>query len=144
MARSGHPDSAGSQFFIMVDAAPHLDGQYAAFGRITDNAEAAVEVSRVPRSMMNDKPKKPQVIASIRVDTRARSTRSRRRSRRLLLEGRVRCEAENGEKAKLSAGEKVTLEEDGSLTVTPLTAQDIPESSGRKLRRRRSWRSGWR
>ena len=69
MARSGHPDSAGSQFFIMVDAAPHLDGQYAAFGRITDNAEAAVEVSRVPRSMMNDKPKKPQVIASIRVDT---------------------------------------------------------------------------
>ena len=44
-----------------------------------------------------------------------------------LLEGRVRCEAENGEKAKLSAGEKVTLEEDGSLTVTPLTAQDIPE-----------------
>ena len=44
-----------------------------------------------------------------------------------LLEGRVLCEAENGEKAKLSAGEKVTLEEDGSLTVTPLTAQDIPE-----------------
>ena len=70
MARTMDPDSAGSQFFIMVDAAPHLDGQYAAFGRITDNAEAAVEVSRVPRSMMNDKPKKPQVIASIRVDTR--------------------------------------------------------------------------
>ena len=68
MARSMHPDSAGSQFFIMVDAAPHLDGQYAAFGRITGNAEAAVEVSRVPRNMMDDKPKKPQVIASIRVD----------------------------------------------------------------------------
>ncbi|MCI9445742.1 MAG: peptidylprolyl isomerase [Oscillospiraceae bacterium] len=68
MARSMHPDSAGSQFFIMVDAAPHLDGQYAAFGRITRNAEAAVEVSRVPRNMMDDKPKKPQVIASIRVD----------------------------------------------------------------------------
>ena len=33
MARSGHPDSAGSQFFIMVDDAPHLDGQYASFGR---------------------------------------------------------------------------------------------------------------
>ena len=69
MARAMHPDSAGSQFFIMVDAAPHLDGQYAAFGRITENAEAAVEISRVPRSMMDDKPKKPQVIASIRVDT---------------------------------------------------------------------------
>ena len=69
MARSMAPDSAGSQFFIMVGDAPHLDGQYAAFGKILENAEAAVEVSRVPRSMMNDKPKKPQVIKSIRVDT---------------------------------------------------------------------------
>lgn len=69
MARSMDPDSAGSQFFIMVDAAPHLDGQYAAFGKITENAEAAVEISRTPRSMMNDKPKKPQVMASVRVDT---------------------------------------------------------------------------
>ena len=69
MARSMHPDSAGSQFFIMVGDAPHLDGQYAAFGKITENAEAAVEISRVPRSMMNDKPKKPQVMKSIRVDT---------------------------------------------------------------------------
>ena len=69
MARSMHPDSAGSQFFIMVDAAPHLDGQYAAFGKITENAEAAVAVSRVPRSMMDDKPKKPQMMKSVRVDT---------------------------------------------------------------------------
>ena len=69
MARSMHPDSAGSQFFIMVDEAPHLDGQYAAFGKITENVEAAVEVSRVSRSMGDDRPKKPQVIASIRVDT---------------------------------------------------------------------------
>ena len=69
MARSMHPDSAGSQFFIMVAAAPHLDGQYAAFGRITENAEAAVAVSRVPRNMMNDRPKQEQAIASIRVDT---------------------------------------------------------------------------
>ena len=53
----------------MVDAAPHLDGQYAAFGRITENVDAAVEISRVPRSMGDDRPKKPQVIASIRVDT---------------------------------------------------------------------------
>ena len=69
MARAMHPDSAGSQFFIMGDAAPHLDGQYAAFGRITENVEAAVDVSRVPRNMMNDKPNKPQVIRSVRVDT---------------------------------------------------------------------------
>ena len=69
MARAMHPDSAGSQFFIMVEAAPHLDGQYAAFGKITENVEAAVAVSRTPRNMMNDKPTKPQVIRSIRVDT---------------------------------------------------------------------------
>ena len=69
MARAMHPDSAGSQFFIMVDAALHLDGQYAAFGKITENVEAAVAVSRVPRNMMNDKPTKPQVIKSVRVDT---------------------------------------------------------------------------
>ena len=69
MARSMDPDSAGSQFFIMVDAAPHLDGQYAAFGQITENVEAAVAVSRVPRNMMNDMPKSPQVITSIRVNT---------------------------------------------------------------------------
>lgn len=69
MARSMSPDSAGSQFFIMVDAAPHLDGQYAAFGQITENVDAAVEISRTPRSMMNDKPKQPQVMKSVRVDT---------------------------------------------------------------------------
>ena len=69
MARAMHPDSAGSQFFIMVGAAPHLDGQYAAFGAITENSEAAVEISRTNRSMMNDRPKKDQVIKSIRVDT---------------------------------------------------------------------------
>jgi len=69
MARTMMPDTAGSQFFIMVADAPHLDGQYAAFGKITENAEAAVAVSRVPRNMMNDCPKKPQVIKSVRVDT---------------------------------------------------------------------------
>ena len=69
MARSMDPDSAGSQFFIMVEAAPHLDGQYAAFGKITGNADAAVAVSRVSRSMLDNKPKKPQVMRSVRVDT---------------------------------------------------------------------------
>ena len=86
MARTMIPDSAGSQFFIMVEQAPHLDGQYAAFGKvvadaphldgqyaafgkITENAQAAVDISRVNRNMYNDMPKKPQVIKTIRVDT---------------------------------------------------------------------------
>ena len=70
MARAMDPDSAGSQFFILVDEAPHLDGQYAAFGKILKNVDAAVAVSRVNRSMMDDRPKKAQVIQSIRVDTK--------------------------------------------------------------------------
>ena len=69
MARSSSPNSAGSQFFIMVGSASHLDGQYAAFGLITENAEAAVEISQVPRDMSTNKPNKPQTIRSIRVDT---------------------------------------------------------------------------
>ena len=69
MARTMIPDSAGSQFFIMVADAPHLDGRYAAFGKITENAQAAVDISRVNRNMYNDMPKKPQVIKTIRVDT---------------------------------------------------------------------------
>lgn len=69
MARAMSPDSAGSQFFIMVDAAPHLDGQYAGFGKITEGAEIAIDISRVPRSMRDDRPKQPVVIGSIRVDT---------------------------------------------------------------------------
>ena len=68
MARARHPDSAGSQFFIMVDDAPHLDGQYAAFGKITDNVEAAIAISQVMRDY-NDKPAEPQVIDTVRVDT---------------------------------------------------------------------------
>ena len=47
---------------------PHLDGQYAAFGKITENVEAAVEISKVSRSMSNDRPKEAQVIASIPPD----------------------------------------------------------------------------
>ena len=69
MARTMAPHSAGSQFFIMVAPAPHLDNQYAAFGQITENAQAAIDISRVPRNMMNDRPKKDVVIKSIRVDT---------------------------------------------------------------------------
>lgn len=68
MARAMHPNSAGSQFFIMVAPAPHLDGQYAAFGQVTGNVEEAIRISEVPTDW-NDKPKTPVVIQSIRVDT---------------------------------------------------------------------------
>ena len=69
MARTMAPHSAGSQFFVMVAPAPHLDGQYAAFGQVTEGQEVAIDISRVQRNMMNDKPKQEQKIASVRVDT---------------------------------------------------------------------------
>jgi len=68
MARSGHPDSAGSQFFLMVARAPHLDGGYAAFGRVTEGMEAADKIVGTPTGA-NDRPVTPQGIESIRVDT---------------------------------------------------------------------------
>lgn len=68
MARSMMPNSAGSQFFIMVADAPHLDGQYAAFGKVTEGMEAADAIVSVPRDGM-DKPKQPQRMKSVRVET---------------------------------------------------------------------------
>ena len=66
MARAMHPDSAGSQFFIMVDKAPHLDGEYAAFGKITEGMAEADKIVSAERDW-NDCPRVPQVIKSIRV-----------------------------------------------------------------------------
>ena len=66
MARAMHPDSAGSQFFIMVEKAPHLDGEYAAFGKITEGMEEADKIVSAERDW-NDCPRVPQVIRSIRV-----------------------------------------------------------------------------
>jgi peptidyl-prolyl cis-trans isomerase B (cyclophilin B) len=68
MARTMDPNSAGSQFFIMVADAPHLDGQYAAFGKITEGMDVAQEIANVPRSMWNDKPEEPVVIKTITVE----------------------------------------------------------------------------
>ena len=67
MARAMDPDSAGSQFFIMVADAPHLDGQYAAFGKVTEGIEAADEIVSVRRNYM-DRPVEPQRIKTIRVE----------------------------------------------------------------------------
>ncbi len=66
MARAMHPDSAGSQFFIMVDDAPHLDGQYAAFGKITEGMETADAIVKVRRNW-SDKPYEPQIMKSVKV-----------------------------------------------------------------------------
>ena len=68
MARSMMPNSASSQFFIMVDDAPYLDGQYAAFGKVTEGMETADAIVSVPRDPM-DKPYEEQKMKSVRVDT---------------------------------------------------------------------------
>ena len=68
MARSMMPNSAGSQFFIMVADAPHLDGQYAAFGKVTEGMETADAIVSTPRDAM-DKPYEDQRMKSIRVET---------------------------------------------------------------------------
>ena len=68
MARSMMPDSAGSQFFIMTSDSPHLDGQYAAFGKVLEGMDVADAIVSVKRDM-RDKPLEPQVMKSIRVET---------------------------------------------------------------------------
>lgn len=68
MARSMMPDSAGSQFFIMTSDSPHLDGSYAAFGKVLTGLDAADEIVNQKRNA-NDKPLTDQVIQSIRVET---------------------------------------------------------------------------
>jgi len=67
MARAMHPDSAGSQFFVMVADAPHLDGQYAAFGKITEGIEEALRIASVPRDF-RDKPLQPVVMKKVTVE----------------------------------------------------------------------------
>ena len=67
MARAMMPNSAGSQFFIMVADAPHLDGQYASFGKITEGMEVAQEIVNVPRDRM-DCPLEPVRIKTIVVE----------------------------------------------------------------------------
>ena len=69
MARAQAPDSAGSQFFIMHKDAPHLDGQYAAFGCVMDGMDVVDRIANQPRNMMTNKPKKDQVMAKVTVDT---------------------------------------------------------------------------
>lgn len=68
MARSSSPNSAGSQFFIMHADAKHLDGQYAAFGKVTSGMDVVDAIASV-QTDRNDRPQVEQKIASITVDT---------------------------------------------------------------------------
>lgn len=68
MARTSAPNSAGSQFFLMVAPAPHLDGQYAAFGKLTEGIEVAKEIVAVKKDY-SDKPYEDQVMEEVTVDT---------------------------------------------------------------------------
>ncbi len=66
MARAMDPNSAGSQFFIMVEKAPHLDGAYAAFGKIIEGMEAADTIVNQKKDG-RDKPKEPQVMKTVKI-----------------------------------------------------------------------------
>ena len=68
MARTMMPDSAGSQFFIMHEDASHLDGQYAAFGKVIEGMDVIDEIASV-QTDMRDKPLEPQVIRSVTAET---------------------------------------------------------------------------
>ncbi|MBQ9926716.1 MAG: peptidylprolyl isomerase [Lachnospiraceae bacterium] len=68
MARSMAPDSAGSQFFIMHKNAPHLDGSYAAFGKVIEGMEAVNKIAETPTDY-SDRPMADQVMKSVTVDT---------------------------------------------------------------------------
>ena len=68
MARTMMPNSAGSQFFIMHQTSPHLDGQYAAFGKVIEGIEVVNKIADVATDRM-DKPLEPQVMKKVTVET---------------------------------------------------------------------------
>ena len=68
MARAMNPNSAGSQFFIMHQNSPHLDGQYAAFGKVVEGMEVVDSIAQVGTDW-SDRPMVPQIIESMKVET---------------------------------------------------------------------------
>ena len=68
MARAMDPNSAGSQFFIMHETSPHLDGQYATFGKVTDGLDVVNKIAEVPTDY-SDRPLEPQMNQNMTVDT---------------------------------------------------------------------------
>ena len=67
MARAAHPDSAGSQFFVMHQTSPHLDGQYAAFGKVIEGMEVVNRIAEVPTNY-SDRPLEDQIMKSVTVE----------------------------------------------------------------------------
>lgn len=68
MARSMHPDSAGSQFFIMHETSPHLDGAYASFGKVIEGIEFVDKIAET-KTDYSDRPMEPQVMKTVTVET---------------------------------------------------------------------------
>jgi peptidyl-prolyl cis-trans isomerase B (cyclophilin B) len=68
MARSQRPDSAGSQFFIMHKDSPHLDGSYAAFGKVTEGMDVINRIAET-KTTYNDDPIEPQIMKKVTVET---------------------------------------------------------------------------
>ena len=68
MARSQSPNSAGSQFFLMHQDAPHLDGQYAAFGKVIEGMDVVDRIAATATDR-SDRPVEPQVMKTVTVDT---------------------------------------------------------------------------
>lgn len=68
MARSMMPDSAGSQFFVMHKDSPHLDGQYAGFGKVIEGMDVVDKIAEI-KTNFQDKPKQDQVMKSVTVET---------------------------------------------------------------------------
>ncbi len=68
MARSMHPDSAGSQFFIMHKTSPHLDGQYAAFGKVIEGMDVVNKIAEC-KTDWNDRPLEEQIMKTVTVET---------------------------------------------------------------------------
>ena len=68
MARSMNPDSAGSQFFIIHKTSPHLDGDYAAFGKVTEGMDVVNKIAETETDW-NDRPTTPQVMKTVTVET---------------------------------------------------------------------------
>ena len=79
MARTADPNSAGSQFFIMTDDAPHLDNEYASFGMVIEGLDVVDAIVNTKRDW-HDRPRETQRMKTVTVDTQASSTTSRRRS----------------------------------------------------------------
>ena len=69
MARAQHPDSAGSQFFIMHQTSPHLDGQYAGFGKVIEGMDVVNSIAVVTTRMFYDSPLDPVVMQTVTVET---------------------------------------------------------------------------